>query len=445
MSEKAKDLDQKLPEIVLAHDTEVVEKIGQLALMVENDLSPEQKRQEKLKRGIKVVIGGPSQSGKSVTIEALNNNLEQYGTFSLNASPDGEGRWLQQNYQDERVRSWREKGEYSREFVESCRGWIDKWDGPLMLIDIGGKIDDDKARIVDGATHAVILSNNLSKVPEWQSFFENQGLEVIAKLHSHHDGNKDLQIATDSEQLVGSVHRLERGEPAASRETIKQLAGKIQELVENNTVYQEAHKNDTKNLLEICIPEVFDDLPHEKASDGSEHKTILRSAIPVIYEKVRQIGPRPAWLDGRISAWEAVAYASAFADIGSQDIRLRSPDGFVPIVPLAESEKATADWYEAPVDYGEFAGRPVYLLHNTVDRNRPLSPDDLNKITVPKMPEESIVVISTKGPNWLKASMALGYKDKVHSIATFHPAEGSTIAWSSDKDLLGQVIPLKNQ
>ena len=47
-------------------------------------------RQEKLKKGIKIVIGGPPHSGKSVFIEALTQNLDKDNTFSFSAAPDGE-------------------------------------------------------------------------------------------------------------------------------------------------------------------------------------------------------------------------------------------------------------------------------------------------------------------------------------------------------------------
>ena len=43
-------------------------------------------RQEKLKKGIKIVIGGPPHSGKSVFIEALTQNLDKDHTFSFSAA-----------------------------------------------------------------------------------------------------------------------------------------------------------------------------------------------------------------------------------------------------------------------------------------------------------------------------------------------------------------------
>ena len=61
-------------------------------------------------------------------------------------------------------------------------------------------------------------------------------------------------------------------------------------------------------------------------------------------------------------------------------------------------------------------------------------------MTVPRLPENAIVVISTQGPNWLKASIASGYKGKVAGIAAFQPGEGSTVAWAANKEDLGKVI-----
>ena len=86
-------------------------------------------------------------------------------------------------------------------------------------------------------------------------------------------------------------------------------------------------------------------------------------------------------------------------------------------------------------------GKPVYVVHNTAHAsNNPVSPADLETMTVPRLPEDSIVIISTQGPNWLKASIATGYRGKVAGIAAFQPGEGSTIAWSEDKNNLGKII-----
>lgn len=411
------------------------------------------KRQEKLKKGVKIVIGGPPHSGKSVFIEALTQNLDKDHTFSFNAAPDGEGPWLQHHYSDPEVTKFRQKGKFTPEFIADRQKKVHDWEGPLMIIDIGGRTGDDNAQMIEGATHAIILSSDLSKVAEWRDFFEANNLEVIAKLHSHYHGHRDIQRDMEPEKnhLVSSVHHLERGEQAVDRETIKQVAGLITGIVEGNIAYKDAHEGDKVNPFEVFIPEAFKDLPSETLErtittrDGQRkqvlNKQILRSAIPRIYERALDFDGQPAWLNGPVSSWEAIALAIAFEDAGTTDVRLRGPDGYVPVKKLKETDSLDARWWDEPERRGEMDGKPVYVIHHTAHAaNNPVSPADLETMTIPALPENAVVIISTQGPNWLKASIASGYKDKVASIAAFQPGEGSTIAWSKDKKDLGTIV-----
>lgn len=410
-------------------------------------------RQEKLKRGIKIVIGGPPHSGKSVFIEALTQNLDKDNTFSFSAAPDGEGPWLQRHYNNPEVVKFRQKGKFTPEFVADRKKKIRDWEGPLMIIDVGGWTSEENARMIEGATHAIILAGDLSKVAEWRDFFEENNIEVIAKLHSHYQGNHDVQRPMEPEKshIVSSVHHLERGEPAADRETIKQVAGLISGLVEGNVAYKEAHEGENANPFEVFIPEVFKDLPNEiiertiTTRDGQQkqvqNKQILRSAIPQIYEKALDFDGQPAWLNGLVNSWEAIALAMAFEDAGSNDVRLRGPDGYIPVKKLPEAEELDTKWWAEPQQQGEMEGKPIYVVHNTAHAsNNPISPTDLETMTVPELPENAVVIISTQGPNWLKASIASSYKGKVAGIAAFQPGEGSTVAWAANKEDLGKVI-----
>lgn len=410
-------------------------------------------RQEKLKKGIKIVIGGPPHSGKSVFIEALTQNLDKDNTFSFSAAPDGEGPWLQRHYNNPEVVKFRQKGKFTPEFVADRKKKIRDWEGPLMIIDVGGWTSEENARMIEGATHAIILAGDLSKVAEWRDFFEENNIEVIAKLHSHYQGNHDVQRPMEPEKshIVSSVHHLERGEPAADRETIKQVAGLISGLVEGNVAYKEAHEGENANPFEVFIPEVFKDLPNEiiertiTTRDGQQkqvqNKQILRSAIPQIYEKALDFDGQPAWLNGLVNSWEAIALAMAFEDAGSNDVRLRGPDGYIPVKKLPEAEELDTKWWAEPQQQGEMEGKPIYVVHNTAHAsNNPISPADLETMTVPELPENAVVIISTQGPNWLKASIASSYKGKVAGIAAFQPGEGSTVAWAANKEDLGKVI-----
>lgn len=410
-------------------------------------------RQEKLKRGIKIVIGGPPHSGKSVFIEALTQNLDKDNTFSFSAAPDGEGPWLQRHYDNPEVVKFRQKGKFTPEFVADRKKKIRDWEGPLMIIDVGGRTSEENAQMIEGATHAIILAGDLSKVAEWRDFFEENNIEVIAKLHSHYQGNHDVQRPMEPEKshIVSSVHHLERGKPAVDRETIKQVAGLISGLVEGNVAYKEAHEGENANPFEVFIPEVFKDLPNETIErtittrDGQQkqvqNKQILRSAIPRIYEKALDFDGQPAWLNGPVNSWETIALAMAFEDAGSNDVRLRGPDGYIPVKKLPEAEELDTKWWAEPQQQSEMEGKPIYVVHNTAHAsNNPISPADLEIMAVPELPENAIVIISTQGPNWLKASIASGYKGKVAGIAAFQPGEGSTVAWAANKEDLGKVI-----
>ena len=325
-----------------------------------------------------------------------------------------------------------------------------------MIIDVGGRTSEENAQMIEGATHAIILAGDLSKVAEWRDFFEENNVEVIAKLHSHYQGDHDIQRPMEPEKshVTSSVHHLERGEYAADRETIQQVAGLISGLVDGNTAYKQSHEGENVNPFEVFIPEVFKDLPSEiiertiTTRDGKQkqvqNKQILRSAIPQIYEKALNFDEQPAWLNGPVNSWEAIALALAFEDAGSQDVRLRGLDGYIPVKALPETEEVDARWWDAPEQQGEINGQPVYLVHNTAHvSNNPINPSDLNSMTVPKVPENALIIISTQGPNWLKASIASGYKGKVAGIAAFQPGEGSTIAWAQNSDMLGGIIDYK--
>lgn len=409
--------------------------------------------QEKMKKGIKVVVGGPPHSGKSVFIEGLTANLDRTKTFSFSAAPDGEGAWLQKHYNDPEVVKLRRKGKFTPEFVADRKKKIHDWEGPLMMIDIGGRTSEENAQMIEGATHAIILAGDLSKMSEWRNFFEQNNVQVIAKLHSHYQGNKDIQrpMEPEKEHIVSSVYHLERGEPSYDRETIKQVAGLISDLVENNSAYKQAREIEGKNPFEIFIPEVFSELPHEASvrvitgKDGQqktlENKNIVRYAVPQIYEKALEFDGQPAWLNGGLNSWAAVAMALAFEEAGSPDVRLRSPDGYVSVKNLPQVSNPDKKWWDEPQMLGYKNGSPIYFVHNTAHvANNSVKPEDLETMSIPKLPENATVIISSQGPNWLKASIASGYRGKVANIAAFQPGEGSTIAWSNEKGMLGTRI-----
>lgn len=412
---------------------------------------------EKLKKGIKIVVGGPPHSGKSVFIEALTKNLDKGDTFAFSACPDGEGPWLQRHYDDPEVVKWRQKGQFTPEFVDRAKRVVDEWEGPLMLVDIGGRTSEENAQIVEGATHAIVLAGDLSKVNEWKDFFKSHGVEVMAVLHSHYHGATDQIVDKDEREanpelrlgrLTASVHHLERGEPAEDRLTIKEVAASIHELVASNTAYQEAHESGETNHFVLDLPSFLGELPGETVEktlpSGKvvHNRQLQRAALPMLYEQVDKsfIANQPVWLDGPINSWEAIALAAAFDETDNPDIRMRGPDGYIQLQKLPqEGEGDTVEWQVSQT--GEMNGRPIVTVHANVSAStRLVNPEEMASMHIPEVPKGAIVIVSTAGPNWLRSSIALGYKDHASAIAAFQPGEGSTICWAEDKTRLGIVI-----
>jgi CRISPR-associated protein Csx3 len=64
---------------------------------------------------------------------------------------------------------------------------------------------------------------------EWESYYTDLGVPVIAKIHSDLNGSVD-RIDTESPLLTGMIHHLSRGENVSSRPMIQALAKLVVEL-----------------------------------------------------------------------------------------------------------------------------------------------------------------------------------------------------------------------
>jgi CRISPR-associated protein Csx3 len=182
---------------------------------------------------LKVVLCGPSQSGKSCLREGLKQAISQIEgapyPYMITACPDGEGAWFSDAARRDLDLARRLKDDYKAkftpEFAQKAAGWVRSANTPLNIIDIGGKITPENRVIVREATHAVILAGDRSKeeVPLWEGFCRDLNIHIIANLDSDFHGKED-RIVTQSPLLTGSVHYLERGEDVSRRPMVQALA-----------------------------------------------------------------------------------------------------------------------------------------------------------------------------------------------------------------------------
>ncbi len=411
--------------------------------VIDHDLVNEKEvaRQERLARGVKVVVMGPPHSGKSVFIESLMGRFDgDLNATMLSGCPDGEGLWLQKHYDNPDVANLRRKGAFTQEFVAFAAGSVRNFENPLALVDIGGRVSDENRQIAAGATHAIILAGDLGAVREWQVFADELSIPVVAKLHSHYSGDHDTILKT-GETVVASTHYLERGTGDEERPSVDHVAELLTRLANENTAYWQtvAEQKLQADEIELVPREIAKGLGRvEKTKtlpNGAEVKAIEFEPedAAALYEVMKDVVEgKTVKIDGFVRGWEFTAMTFAALANGAKSIEQNSPNGYVPVTSLEMSEHKTDG-----VRY-EMTQREDGRVFIDVVLDGPIDPEIMNTLSIPELDAQS-VIISGKIPHWLRASIAVSYARTCDEIAVFTPGEGNTIVWSRTGEAVGDL------
>ncbi len=426
-------------------------------------------RDEKLKKGIKIVIGGPPHSGKSILTTALKSLLKDLHVWHCTAAPDGEYPGLE--YDNKEAKKQRKKGDFSPEFVAHCAKKIEDWVGPVALIDIGGMRSEENEKIIKSATHAIIVAGSydgrarrgerdkegnlkvdeeghsfVTEFDKWKKFFEDNHLEVIAQVQSDLYSKEDHVLGKNKDGIFrGSIHRLKRvkkngEEKDTEKETAIQIANLIREMVANNHSYE-----GTSNPFYVEAEDFYKGMPTYIDRDGNDR--LKYEAIPSIYKKARQYNDRPTWIKGNVTAWQATTTMIALMDAKCEDPRIHGEDGDIQLQNMRQTEKVDPKWWGETRYQGEKDGKPVYVIKHLAAAHSgvPINPSVLKEATVPKLPKDSIVILDSGGPTWLKSSIAASYRDTAYAVGLCTPGHNSVIVWSRDRKLLGGGPYIRNK
>lgn len=169
---------------------------------------------------MKLVLAGIPHTGKSCLRALLKRALKPLAArrglypYAIDANPDGEGSWYQEAVREDRAGADYHRQNQKRPFTDDFAGRVAQHvrdcSEPLVLVDIGGRIDDKQHQICAGATHILILYRAEDDRDMWRDFARERGLTVIAELRSVHDAEHDVIYATEP-ILDALVHHLERG------------------------------------------------------------------------------------------------------------------------------------------------------------------------------------------------------------------------------------------
>ncbi|MEP0914541.1 hypothetical protein NDI45_26930 [Leptolyngbya sp. GB1-A1] len=183
---------------------------------------------------VKVALCGPPHSGKSCLREGLKQALmvlhragQSPYPYVLTACPDGEGAWYSEAAQRDPALAKQLKTAYKTkftwEFTDRVAASVRDISEPLTIIDLGGMIDEKNRKILQYATHAVILAGDMAQVPVWKETCSDLNVQVIALLQSDYEGTCD-RIDSETPMITGSIHYLKRGQDVSNRPMIQTLA-----------------------------------------------------------------------------------------------------------------------------------------------------------------------------------------------------------------------------
>jgi CRISPR-associated protein Csx3 len=167
-----------------------------------------------------IFIGGPPDSGKSVLSNALRLSLMQKlqrRVFLHRANWDGDGNWKHESSNRELVKKLALENENrlhehpqvaellpkyfkdQAQAVTNLRGLVD-----LVLVDVGGKVQPEKAPLVSSCTHYIIISKDCEEIAQWHNFCQ-PALKPLAVIHSVLEQREEiLQTQPVLEMVAGS-------------------------------------------------------------------------------------------------------------------------------------------------------------------------------------------------------------------------------------------------
>lgn len=170
--------------VVATHSRQTT--VGQVVPLPQTPLPP--------RLGSALLIVGPPDSGKSVLSHALFQALlpRHPDIFLQRANWDGEGNWLLELPQDatadqhETFKRAFKGGPSERFFDWQAQGLIElRRQKTLVLVDVGGKVQDTKLPLLDACSHYLVISRDPDAIDPWHEFCRDRAnLKPVAVIHS---------------------------------------------------------------------------------------------------------------------------------------------------------------------------------------------------------------------------------------------------------------------
>ena len=160
----------------------------------------------------RIVIGGPSNSGKSAFAVILRGSLNQVNihTFHKDYDPFSPTREYSLKEISEEERKSLKKIISENEAVEMAKEFNNLGsDYELLIGDLPGTVSKTTSILASGGTHAIILCSNkkLDEKNDWVQLFQKIKIPVICILESNQNGTEEI---CDGPVITGKLSNLDR-------------------------------------------------------------------------------------------------------------------------------------------------------------------------------------------------------------------------------------------
>ncbi len=385
---------------------------------------------------MKTIVCGPPHSGKSVLINSLYSLLPSDDSLTIRANGDGEGLWTNNPNQQEvdTVRKQNKSGNTSADF-EVWRHRVETVRQRIVLVDIGGRLSDDKIPLFETCDTFIVISSDAQMKERWMQFGTAHGCRCLAIIDSTLNKDDDT-VLSEKPFFTARLGGLDRGANLSEKKTVRGLANMlIQKSGYKNIVYVNCYKlgeelGCAKSWIAsngVKVSNVF--FQRDKALELSKH-------LKVDYEPGVHYR-----LFGANANWVAAIAAAALADDNPSNISFydRWSGKYISPSLLAKAENPQNDDINIKVTEDESTVRLDFTM-----KSLDLDTENFVNYQLPVIDEQKTLLVSGRFPNWFTVSVMMSYRNKEKYFRipglTSSYIENYVCVVSDDERNLGQIF-----
>lgn len=352
---------------------------------------------------MKTIICGPPHSGKSVFISNLVKLLPSGYYVRINANGDGEGTWSNNPDQDD-VMGVRIKGTNSDEDFQHWKHQIEYAHKDIVIIDIGGRLQEDKAPLFDVSDSFIVVSNSEEMIGKWIQFGTSHGCTCIGTIFSKF-GELHESIISKEPYVHGVMSGLERGHNIEGSQLLNALADSIIDKSE----FKGYEKKGGTNVIDMYDIGIKLGMSHSRRTNkGTAVHSVWYQPekADLLYDYMKEFyaGEQKYQIYGARSLWASCLVASCLAENGTEEIDVygHTSDRYISVPKIGMGQSKSKLLSFSIKENDEYV-----LLSVTLPSL--FTPKDCEDILLPPLNANKKLLLSGRIPSWFAVSIILSY------------------------------------